>query len=493
MPYDKIAMTFRGVEGGSMTAVEQLVAGRYRIIRSLGAGGMGRVWLAADEKRGGEVALKRCSVPDGLSPAEQELCRRWTLREARAFTRVHHPHVIRTYDVLPDGDAPWIVMEYLPATSLLEIITTLGPLSPRRTAEIGLAVLDGLNAIGRAGLLHLDVKPSNVLIAEDGRVVLTDFGPVVTHEGVGALAGAGIILGSPNYVAPERLFDGVSTAQADLWSLGATLYHAVEGHPPLEFESVEQTLRALAQATPEPPRRAGPLAPVLTGLLRRDPAARLSAEEVEERLRRVAEPPRPAALRTRIRPRARRTVAVFAAAVAVAAVAGLAVNAQHGEQTPARTAPSRPVFASNAPVVLPAGFGWWNDPHGFRVGVPTGWRAERGASGAVQFSPPSGGPSLRIFTWTPTGGDVLGALVAREQAVRLADYRRIKIEAEASPYQAVWEYVYRDPDAGAMHGMQRIFRAAGRAYVIEWQTPEGSWTNDLQKLTTVLNSFALSS
>ena len=252
--------------------VGQLVAGRYRVVRPLAAGGLGGVWLAADETTGRPVAIKRCELPGGLTPDEQDLFRVWTVREARAYAAVQHPNVIRTLDVLPDDDAPWIVMEYVPCRSLQQVIDEAGALPPARVAGIGLAVLEGLLAVRRAGLLHLDVKPGNVLIADDGRVVLTDFGPAVTVDGIRALAAAGIILGSPKYLAPERLTGGVASPESDLWSLGATLYHAVEGRPPYVRATTVDTLLALAEGPPDPPVRAGPLTRVIESLLRHDPA-----------------------------------------------------------------------------------------------------------------------------------------------------------------------------------------------------------------------------
>ncbi|MEU7909400.1 serine/threonine-protein kinase [Actinoplanes sp. NPDC049118] len=271
-----------------MPGVGQRVAGRYRIARPLGSGGLGRVWLAIDEMLHRDVAIKQCAPPDGLEPDEQELLRSWMPIEARAAGRVSHPNVIRIYDVLPGEDEPWIVMEYVPSRSLLQVIKESGPLPVERVAGIGLALLSALDAAHRAGVLHLDVKPGNVLIADDARVVLTDFGPAVTGEGIAALARRGMILGSPNYVSPERLFDGVAAAPADLWSLGATLYHAVEGRPPYVRETPAATMRALAGSAPDRHHLAGPLAGVLDGLLRRDPGARMTAVEAGDRLSRLA-------------------------------------------------------------------------------------------------------------------------------------------------------------------------------------------------------------
>jgi hypothetical protein len=476
---------------GRLAPEEQLVAGRYRLLRMLGAGGLSRVWLAADELLHRQVAIKECALPAGLTAGEQDLVRGMMLREARAFARVSDPNVIQILDVLAGEDKPWIVMEYVASRSLLQVIQESGPVPPERAAAIGLAVLNALNAASRAGVLHLDVKPANVLIGHDGRVVLSDFGPAVTDDGVRALAGAGIILGSPKYVAPERLLGGVSTAQADLWSLGATLYHAVEGRPPYVRETTEATLRALADSTPDPPRRAGPLTGVLEGLLRRDPADRLPPADVADRLRRVAgqpgPPPAPAdAPRWWVRPLPRRRL-VFAAVLAVvAAPAAVAAGARHDDHAGARTwvVPS-PI--ARTPVVLPAGFGWFTDAGGFRVGVPTGWRRSR-AAGVLVFSARPGGPSLRISRWAAPG-DVVAALIAEEHDVRLPSYRRIRIEALPELPGAVWEYTFQDPRGGPTRSLRSVLSAGGHTYLVEWRAPRTAWAAELPRLAVVLDSF----
>jgi hypothetical protein len=269
------------------SASPTLVAERYRLLEPLGSGGMGRVWHAWDEILGRDVAIKEIVPPEGLTAEEREEVRRRTLREARAAARLNHPNVVRVYDVFEAGDRPWIVMEYVPSRSLSEIVASDGPLEPIRAAQIGLGVLAALRAAHRAGVLHRDVKPSNVLLADDGRVVLTDFG-IATLEGDANVTRPGLVLGSPAYIAPERARDGVGGPASDLWSLGATLYAAVEGRSPYERTSAIATLTALASEEPDPPRRAGLLRPVLTGLLRKDPSVRINAAETERRLRRAA-------------------------------------------------------------------------------------------------------------------------------------------------------------------------------------------------------------
>ncbi|MBM0227638.1 serine/threonine protein kinase [Micromonospora sp. ATA51] len=247
--------------------LQLLVAGRYRLLDQVGSGGMGRVWRARDEMLHRDVAVKEVVPPGWLTESERDELRLRTLREARTAARLNHPNVVRIYDVVHDRGSPWIVMEYVPSRSLQELLDTDGPLPPRRTAEIGLAVLAALRAAHAAGVLHRDVKPHNVLVAHDGRVVLTDFGLATFVGGDGAMTGPGMVLGSPHFVAPERARDGISDPRTDLWSLGATLYAAVEGRSPYARASAMATLSALATDPPDPMRRAGPLRPALAGLL----------------------------------------------------------------------------------------------------------------------------------------------------------------------------------------------------------------------------------
>ncbi|MEV4351911.1 serine/threonine-protein kinase [Actinoplanes sp. NPDC049596] len=269
-----------------MAVGRMLVAGRYRLGEPVGAGGMGRVWRARDEMLDRDVAVKEFVPPEWMSDEERVRLRDRTLREARSAGRLNHPHVVRIYDVVHADGLPWIVMEYVPSRSLYQVIHDDGPYSPATTARIGLALLDALTAAHRAGVLHRDVKPHNVLIGHDGRVVLTDFG-LATFMDDGSVTGPGLIVGSPQYVSPERARDGTSTPESDLWSLGATLYAAVEGRSPYARENAMATLMALATEEPDPPARAGMLGPVLTGLLRHEPEARMTASEVERSLRMI--------------------------------------------------------------------------------------------------------------------------------------------------------------------------------------------------------------
>ena len=248
---------------------------------------MGRVWLARDEVLHRDVAIKEVIPPAGLTEAEREEMRQRTLREARAAARLNHPSVVRVYDVVRTDVHPWIVMEYVPARSLHEIVAEDGVLPWARVAQIGLQVLGALRAAHRAGVLHRDVKPSNVLLTDDGRVVLTDFG-LATMPGEATVTRPGMVLGSPAYISPERAREGIAGPESDLWSLGATLYAAVEGNSPYQRSSAIATLTALVTEEPPPARHAGALRPLLNGLLRKDPRTRIDAEEAERLLRRAA-------------------------------------------------------------------------------------------------------------------------------------------------------------------------------------------------------------
>ncbi|WP_433113869.1 serine/threonine-protein kinase [Micromonospora sp. CA-246542] len=267
-----------------------LIAGRYQLLDLVGRGGMGRVWRARDEMLHREVAVKEVVPPNWLADHERAELRSRTLREARTAARLNHPAVVRLYDVVQVEGSPWIVMEYVPSRTLQDVLDAEGPLEPARAARIGLALLDALEAAHTAGVLHRDIKPQNVLVAHDGRVMLTDFGLATFDGGDGAMTRPGMVLGSPQYVAPERAAEGVSTVAADLWSLGATLHAAVEGRSPYARSNAMATLSALAAGPPDPAPHAGPLAPVLDGLLRRDPHDRLDHDEARRLLATAAGP-----------------------------------------------------------------------------------------------------------------------------------------------------------------------------------------------------------
>ena len=268
-----------------MTAADALIAGRYRLVRQLAAGGMGTVWLAQDERLERPVALKLLHPQPGLSRAEAELVSQRALREARLTARLHHPNAVPVYDVVEHAGQPCLIMQYLPSRSLQAILEQHGPLPPAEVARIGAQLAAALAAAHQAGIVHRDVKPGNVLIAEDGTVKLTDFG--VSHAlGDASLTSTGMVTGTPAYLAPEVARGVPSSFASDVHSLGATLYAAAEGAPPYgSGQNPMATLHRVASGRPNPPTRSGPLNPLLGRMLATDPAQRPAMPEVADTLR----------------------------------------------------------------------------------------------------------------------------------------------------------------------------------------------------------------
>jgi hypothetical protein len=271
----------RGVAGA-------VVGGRYTLTAPIGAGGMGAVWRAHDDLLRRDVAIKEVLLPPGIPPDDQAAMYERTLREARAAAGLSHPSVVRVYDVVTDTGRPWIVMELLTARSLADLVRDDGPLPSRALAKIGLSLLGALEAAHRAGVLHRDVKPANVLICSDGRCVLTDFGVArIMDDSSAALTSPGMVLGSPQYMSPERALGATFGPPSDLFSLGVTLYTAAEGRPPFDRGDPLATMHAVVYEDPEPPRRSPDLAPVLMGLLDKDPQRRWDVERTRAGLRTI--------------------------------------------------------------------------------------------------------------------------------------------------------------------------------------------------------------
>jgi serine/threonine protein kinase len=246
---------------------------------------MGRVWLADDEVLHRPVALKQVLL-NGLESAEMRTAARaCALREARAAARVDHVGAVRIHDIVEEDRCPWIVMEPLSGRTLEETLHATGSLPVDQVTRVGLCLLDVLQATHRAGIVHRDVKPGNVHLCDGGRVVLTDFGIACTIDD--ASSATGTFAGSPAYVSPERLDGSEFGPASDLFSLGGTLFAAVEGRPPFDRGSLFATLAAIVEDAPAPFRRAGPLRPVVEGLLAKDPERRLSADQARAALREI--------------------------------------------------------------------------------------------------------------------------------------------------------------------------------------------------------------
>ncbi len=255
----------------------RVIAGRYRLQTPIGRGAMGVVWRARDQLLDRDVAVKEVHIADTLSDEERATAYQRTLREAKTAARLNHPAVVTVYDVAEDGGRPWIVMQLVRAQSLDQVLASSGPLSPRRAAEMARQLLSALSVAHAAGVMHRDVKPSNVLIGNDDRAVLTDFG-IATFQGDPKLTQTGMVMGSPGFTAPERIRGEDASPASDLWSLGATIFAAIEGHGPFEKRGGAITTMSaiINEDAPEAPT-AGALAPVIAALLRREPADRPDA------------------------------------------------------------------------------------------------------------------------------------------------------------------------------------------------------------------------
>ncbi|MDT0610225.1 serine/threonine-protein kinase [Streptomyces lancefieldiae] len=334
----------------------RVIAGRYRLHERLGRGGMGIVWRATDQLLGRQVAVKALPVDETLSAAEAGRRRERTLREARAVAQLSHPHVIVVHDVVEDDERAYMVMELVDGGSLADRVLSHGPVDAAEAARIGIALLDALRTAHAAGMLHRDVKPSNVLVAGDGRVVLTDFG-VAQVAGATTLTETGSFVGSPEYTAPERMSGAGTGPESDLWSLGVLLCAILSGTSPFHRDSLGGILHAVVTEEIHPPAQAGPILPVVRGLLERDPQRRLDAGEAEQMLRAFLATGRtPAPARTGEPRHVTKGVLMAVLLVVAAAGAGISAAALLAEEggDGGGTPPSSAPVTSTEPTTPPA-------------------------------------------------------------------------------------------------------------------------------------------
>jgi eukaryotic-like serine/threonine-protein kinase len=500
-----------------MDSAEQvrLLAGRYRLGLVIGHGGMGTVWRARDVLLNRDVAVKEIVWPPHLNDGERETARRRALREAQMAARLNHPNVVGIYDIVEEDGRPWIVMELVPYRSLREIVGEDGPLAPAESARIGVAVLTALRAAHAEGVLHRDVKPANILVGPDGRVVLTDFG-IARAADSSALTTSGVLVGSPSYISPERARGEQAGTPGDLWALGASLYAAVQGRPPFERDGVLASLTAVVADDPEPAPHAGPLWPVISGLLRKDPSQRLDADETERMLRHVASDGHAAPDSAPAKPRRRRSrvaLAALAAVVVVAAGAAVAVALSAGgprhraasppahpsvrpsshtgtpkaPSSPSRLAPS-PSGAANANLgggaeALPAGYYRFTNSTGFSIGVPRGWLISHVGHYVYITDPSDSGIFLLIDQSDHPKPNPL-ADWEQQQANRASgypDYHLIRLASVDYPQAekaADWEFTY-DRNGVPVHILNRnVLANSQHAYALYWSTPESDWNTD---------------
>jgi serine/threonine protein kinase len=271
-----------------VSEVGRLIADRYRLTEHIGSGAMGVVWQAHDERLHRTVALKQLLLQPGLSAAEAHEARERAMREGRIAARLQHPNAVAVYDVVEDAGQPVLIMEYVPSKSLSAVLDERGPLPPQEVARIGAQVATALTAAHTAGIVHRDIKPGNVLLAEDGTVKITDFG-ISRATGDVTVTATGMLAGTPAYLAPEVAKGENPGPPSDVFSLASTVYAAVEGHPPFGLgENTLAILHAVAACRTQPPRQAGPLTALLMAMLRASPNDRPSMNDVSRALGAIA-------------------------------------------------------------------------------------------------------------------------------------------------------------------------------------------------------------
>ncbi|MFJ6937066.1 serine/threonine-protein kinase [Streptomyces sp. NPDC101132] len=517
------------------TGAGSVLAGRYRLGEPIGSGGMGKVWRAHDELLHRIVAVKELTAGLYVAEADRAVLVERTRKEARAAARIQHPAVVTVHDVLEHDDRPWIVMEYIDGPSLADAVKETGHIDPREAARIGLHVLGALRAAHAVGVLHRDVKPGNVLLAKDGRVLLTDFG-IAAIEGDSSITRTGELVGSIDYLAPERVTGGAPDPASDLWALGATLYTAVENRSPFRRTSPLSSLAAVVNDELPPPRQAGALGPVITALLCKDPAQRPNAAEAERMLLEAMEGRAPKAahayvptqritadqvpagapggtarlpeqhqfVRTDARPPAgplRR--AVLVAVVAALLGGGIAFGILRYADGGGTDDPSGKPTASGsgktaqAGETLPAGWVRVDDPEGFSLAVPKGWKRQTDGD-QIDYTPDNGRHRIRISRdATPDFENPYMHLLDVEKTVRtrLPKYHRETLHANTFRGQTqagIWEFTWTEKkdSPGPKRAIDQMYVAPdGTEYAIYMSSPVKDWDTTRQQFDTVLRTW----
>ena len=462
------------------------VADRYTLDSQLGKGGMGVVWSATDTLLQRPVAIKQVKLPPSIPLADREAIKARSTREARAAAQLSHPNVVGIFDVVEEDGVTWIVMELVRAPSLSATVREEGTLDSRAAARIGLDVLDGLDAAHSKGIVHRDVKPSNVMVTADGRAKLADFG-IASLKGDPKITTTGMIMGSPSFMAPEQAIGQDAGPATDLWSLGATLYFATEGTPPFDKGQPIPTLTAVVHEDAPTPQGAGALGPVIAALMSKEAVDRPDADAVRAMLVDVAEglqaeistqahpvsapapdePPldresQPAAASTweEPRPSGRGRGALVALGVVALLVAGaVAFFAFRDDQEPRNEGPQaaneqQPEGGEEEPEAPDVGptRNFTAGDTGYGVKVPTGWEERPQDESMIDLVDPATGDYLRVDWTDAPGEDALAAWEQQEAAFATSHegYEQLQLKAvdyQDSPTAALWEYRWTEGDS----------------------------------------------
>lgn len=516
-----------------------MLAGRYRLIEPIGRGGMGKVWRAHDELLHRTVAVKELTAGLYVAQADRDVMHARTQKEARAAARIQHPAVVTVHDVLEHDDRPWIVMEYIDGPSLADAAKAAGRIEPREAARIGLHVLGALRAAHAVGVLHRDVKPGNVLLAKDGRVLLTDFG-IAAIEGDSSITRTGEIVGSIDYLAPERVTGGTPGTASDLWSLGATLYTAVEARSPFRRTSPISSLQAVVNEEPPALKQSGALGPVITALLRKDPADRPTVVETERMLLEAMEGREPKAAQayvpTRavtseelapaqdrpeeplVRPDATPTAqlpeppgpaaaseapangwikraAVIALVAALLGGGGVFGALKYTSDTEKDGDSDKNVSAPDDAV--PAGYTKVTDPiGGFTLFVPEGWTRQTNGD-QIDYTPDNGKHLIRIAAdSTPDYKDPYAHLLDLERQVqKRTDYKKQLLNQNTfrdSTRAALWDFSWTEKvnHPGPRRAREQMYIAPDETeYAVYMSSPVADWATTQQQFDIVLSGW----
>jgi len=514
------------------TTEPRVVADRYLLCSVRGRGGMGTVWEAEDRLLERRVAVKEVLLRDRGALGDEGTLRQRVLREARVAARVSHPSLVSIFDVVDGGDRVFLVQEYVDAPTLHDVVAADGPLEPAAAADVGRQVLGALVALHAAGVVHRDVKPSNVLVLPGGGVKVADFG-IALMEGDADLTLAGSVLGSPGYLAPEQASGRRAEPAADLWALGATLWFAVEGRGPYGDAPGLAALGEVVHGPVPVADHAGPLGPVIESCMRKDPAQRPAPADLGRMLDDVAAgrtppvaaatvaapPPLPAPApvappEARLppaagppppRPEARSStspwllglaaavllVALVAAGLALAggddAATTTATTARTGATTvpaPTTTAKGRPAATTVAPQSAQPSGGWarHSDPEaGYSIAYPSGWQVRRLDGTRTDLTDPTTGTYLRV-DWSDKPADPLEAWQRSSKAFGESHQGYEVVRLEETEFQgypgAIWEYRY-SAAGGRLHASNLTFvTSKERAYALNFQTADGRWDAD---------------
>ncbi|HEY2957185.1 MAG TPA: serine/threonine-protein kinase [Actinomycetota bacterium] len=518
---------------------ERRIAQRYAMrAPALGRGGMGVVWRARDTLLGREVAIKEVLLPAALHHDERARVRARVMREARVAARLNHAGAVTMHDIVDEDGRPFIVMELVEAPTLTDLVAARGPLPPEEVAALGLSLLDTLDAAHRVGIVHRDVKPANVMVRPDGGTKLADFGIASVQDDPGLTATTGLLAGSPAFMAPEQAEAefGPVGPPTDLWALGATMYFAVEGVPPFDRGGPLATLAAVVYEEPRPATRAGPLAPVLAGLLTKPPADRITAPDLRRKLRRVAAGGRaaesgPHTIATGTQQRAPATTVATQPPAATTARLPLDPGRPGASAAPVAASPRRrsgltavlvvillalvgvltwqvtenrrrQAAPAASPVTTAPGAGPWSHYRGeggtYQVSHPASWRPEPSARNPlVEFHDPA---NPRRFVRVQVDQDAQDPLEAWQQVersfvARHGDdrYRRIALERTVLRNRwraAAWEFTYV-LDGRPTRVYDLAVTTRNRRYAVQFQSDEPDWPATRPVLDGVLADLEL--